>query len=258
MAPYLRGIREGVRGWRIQPGSRMAVSLIVSALMVLAACGSQAAEVPASSAAAASEPVTEQVATPEPSPTDTPTTPPTPAASPTEEVQEFSGEGDDVVNVELQGGLVFFDLSHSGSSNLVMWLRGESDDLLVNQIGQYTGTTARGVDDGQYVVAVEADGEWSLTIREPREQASVDVPTSSSGTGDGVTAFVSLDGLHTIKASHSGDSNFTIWLYGEDGKRLDLVVNEIGDYEGTNSVRVSEGVYLLIVTADGDWSVEIS
>ena len=68
MAPYLRGIREGVRGWRIQPGSRMAVSLIVSALMALAACGSQAAEVPASSAAAASEPVTEQVATPEPSP----------------------------------------------------------------------------------------------------------------------------------------------------------------------------------------------
>ena len=49
------------------------------------------------------------------------------------------------------------------------------------------------------------------------------------------------------------------------GKDMDLVVNEIDEYQGSNAIRVqknaiiglSPGVHVVVVTADGEWKVDI-
>jgi hypothetical protein len=181
---------------------------------------------------------------------------PDPAPAPSERTKTFSGRGDAVITITLLEGLTLIDASHRGSSNFVVWLRGSSDDLLVNEIGRYTGTRAAGVGGGTFLLDVEADGAWDLVVREPRNQ-----PPSAervfSGASSGMIDFLALDGLHTIAASHRGRSNFVVWLYDESGNQLDLIVNEIGAYEGTNAVRVSDGIYLLVVEADGAWGVRV-
>jgi hypothetical protein len=59
--------------------------------------------------------------------------------------------------------------------------------------------------------------------------------------------------------SHTGESNFAIWLFDENGNHVDLLVNEIGNYSGSTAVRIpKKGVYLLDITADGSWSVSVN
>ncbi len=51
----------------------------------------------------------------------------------------------------------------------------------------------------------------------------------------------------------SGSSNFAVLLNGSD-----LMVNEIGAYQGSQRYSLStDGYYGLVITADGKWSVKI-
>ena len=50
--------------------------------------------------------------------------------------------------------------------------------------------------------------------------------------------------------THNGDSNFSVWAW---GTTRDLLVNEIGAYDGT--VLVESGLFIWDVSADGDWTV---
>lgn len=53
-------------------------------------------------------------------------------------------------------------LSHDGESNFAVWTYGSSTDLVVNEIGAYTGTVRWAA--GPTVVAVSADGAWSIAV----------------------------------------------------------------------------------------------
>jgi hypothetical protein len=157
--------------------------------------------------------------------------------------------------VTLQAGVALFDFTHNGSRNFIVWLRGASDDLLVNKIGGYRGTTMSGVLAGEFLLDIKADGAWTLTLREPRDQVPVGVPHTATGTGDAVSSFISLDGLYIVTANYTGSRNFIVWLYDADGQRIDLVFNKIGAYSGVNTIRVNSGSYILVVKSSGDWTI---
>lgn len=75
---------------------------------------------------------------------------------------KLSGKGNDVVFAKLQSKLTRFTSKHTGESNFVVRL---NDSGLVNEIGNYSGSTAEKIDtDGIYVFSVEADGQWSIDI----------------------------------------------------------------------------------------------
>lgn len=75
---------------------------------------------------------------------------------------KLSGKGNDVVFARLQGKLTRFTSKHTGESNFIVRL---NDSPLVNEIGNYSGSTAEKIDtDGIYVFSVEADGQWSIDI----------------------------------------------------------------------------------------------
>ncbi|QUL57330.1 hypothetical protein KDC22_13170 [Paenibacillus tritici] len=76
---------------------------------------------------------------------------------------KLSGKGNDVVFAKLQSKLTRFTSKHVGKSNFAVKVNDSL--LLVNEVGNYSGSTAEAIDsEGTYVFAVEADGQWSINI----------------------------------------------------------------------------------------------
>jgi len=167
--------------------------------------------------------------------------------------RRYTGEGDDVIKLPAgaKAGIVL--ASHRGDSNFVILSstsNGDYGELLVNEIGDYSGTTAFGLDSWDRgkskFLEITADGPWEIRIR-PLTRAST---LPSSGRGDGVFQYKTTS-TATRAISHSGDSNFVIQNY--RGSSSDLVVNEIGDYSGRK--RFGAGPSIVVVNADGTWRI---
>ena len=70
--------------------------------------------------------------------------------------------------------------------------------------------------------------------------------------------FKLMTGLYIAKVSHTGSGLCTIWLLHSDGTKDELITNEIGYIVESKALRVDEnGYYLLNVSADGDWTVNM-
>lgn len=184
--------------------------------------------------------------------------PPAPAVDPyTERFGTFatvteSGTGDSVIKLPGEAALV--TATHKGSSNFVIETLDASNqmhDLLVNEIGSYSGVVSYGLQtDGATMLKITADGAWSIQIA---PIATAPVATSPlSGTGDAVYKY---EGSAAVAAvTHSGASNFV--LQQTDGTWPNLLINEIGTYQG--SVPLLSGPSLLLITADGAWTIATS
>jgi hypothetical protein len=86
------------------------------------------------------------------------------------------------------------------------------------------------------------------------------MPIITSGFGDTLTTSVPLtSGLAVFTLSHDGSSNFAIWFHEEStGERLDLLVNEIGPFNGRIAIEIPvDSTYLYDVTANGNWAIEV-
>jgi hypothetical protein len=89
--------------------------------------------------------------------------------------------------------------------------------------------------------------------------SSVIDATHLSGYGNDVRWYNTTEtGQKTFSMHHSGDSNFAITLKDADGKYISLLANEIGEYSGKKSERLTAGEYYLEITADGEWTIGIT
>jgi hypothetical protein len=176
----------------------------------------------------------------------------------------------------LSEGIAIFHMTHNGSSNFAIWLLNESGqrvDLLVNEIGPFDGRKAVGVIDphgdtspGNHLLDIEADGSWSVTIEQPRVTSAPPPPQTFSGRGPDVPPPFMLEmGVARFEMTHDGSSNFAVWLLDREGGRVDLLVNEIGPFQGSTAVGVtadgfdaSPGVHYLDIEADGSWTVSVT
>lgn len=92
---------------------------------------------------------------------------------------------------------------------------------------------------------------------EPAGETSPQAPASDAlvyqGAGQSVIN-VSLPFDRTrITLTHNGSRNFIVWAYFPDNDR-DLLVNEIGPYQGVRSI-MGAGDVMLEIKADGEWSI---
>lgn len=141
-------------------------------------------------------------------------------------------------------------LTHNGSGNFIVTVYyGNEDELLVNEIGRYKGTTLI-VSEDPVTFDIEADGSWTGKI----EGVGKSYNASFSGTGDGVSGFFIPPKQEAWEISHNGDSNFAVWAHCVGGS--DLIVNEIGSFSGSTIIRFEKGPCLWEVNADGSWSLE--
>lgn len=153
-----------------------------------------------------------------------------------------------------------FQLTHNGRSHFGVWLKdskGQDVELLANEIGSFNGSKAVGVSTGEYILDVSADGNWTVNITQPRQSSASDT-RSFSGTGQAATSLFHLgDGLVKFKLTHSGESHFGVWLKDKNGEDVELLANEIGTFDGSKAVGVSDDQYILDVSADGPWAITI-
>lgn len=182
------------------------------------------------------------------------------AEEPGPESYTFSGTGASVEQgVDLEGGLTVVDATHTGgSSNFQVSLVNDSefDDNFVNAIGEYDGASADLIDADEYMLDVEADGDWEVEIRQPRAASGDALPQSFSVDGPVVVGPFEFSGTHLATGSHSGESNFQATVYPAEGMFGENIFNEIGEYEGETTLNF-DGVGWVDVMADGQWEIEM-
>jgi len=211
-----------------------------------------------------------QAASPEqstPEPTSEPTPEPTETATPTPVPEpdpvEFSGQGQSVTDgFHVEGGFTVFEMEHSGRSNfqveLVHGRTGDTVEYLANEIGSWQARYPMYVESGGYVLDVNADGPWSITVRQPRlsEDDVVSFPISAAGRYPDYIGPIHFQGLVRIGADYNGDSNFAAWVLGTAGGEAELLFNEIGAFEGETTFG-ADGYGWIRVEATGPWGLAV-
>jgi len=179
-------------------------------------------------------------------------------ATPSFKAINLTGKRSKVVRFSIpEGAIGIVAISEKGTSNFVVESldsHGDTNALLVNEIGNYSGTLLLDAEAGVHSVAfkIESNGTWTLTVKPVTSARRWDPALPLTGKGDDVVAVApSANGLTIVTLKHSGSSNFAILAYRSDGS--DLLVNEIGKYSGETTL--ADGTFLLEVTADGAWSV---
>jgi hypothetical protein len=168
----------------------------------------------------------------------------------------------------LEGGLAIFLLTHQGGGHFSGTLldqngqrAGGTDSLLVNVVGPFDGSKALQTKAGQHLIDIFADGPWTITVEQPRP-SSAPQTTSFQGNSQAATDFFELsEGLKRFQMTHQGSGHFGVTLLNKDGSRIgmkSLLANEVGPFDGSKAARIRRNdLYLLQVSADGPWTVQI-
>lgn len=175
------------------------------------------------------------------------------------ETQSFSGSGQEVrQGISIQGGLTVVRATHSGESNFQVSLANDSEfnDNFINVIGDFDGAQADLIEEGEYILEVNADGNWEIDLEQPRSGQGESLPTSFSGSGPDVVGPVQFGGTGVATGEHDGESNFQVQIYPMTGSFGEVVFNEIGSFEGETTYSF-DTIGWVDINADGNWSVEL-
>jgi len=216
--------------------------------VMVGACADPADEPTGESASGQQESTTTSEA-----PTTTTTAPPTTTTTIPQPVV-YEGTGTQVIEIQLPnaGEAAAATITHTGGGNFAIWeldANLEQVDLAVNTIGDYSGTVALNLagDSTTSSLEITAGGAWRVEVKSLLSLRQFD--SGISGTGDDVLLYAGES--HVVALSHQGQSNFAIWFHGENDS--DLMANEIGTYNAT--VPLNAGPAVLVITADGPWSI---
>jgi hypothetical protein len=186
---------------------------------------------------------------------------PTAAPTPIADIP-LSGQGQTATQAfPVVGGLTLFNAHCACGGNFAVTLldsNGKDVDIPINVIGAYTGSVAEGLGAGNYILKVDADAAWTITVSQPRHVSAARLPQTYSGHGQLVKGPFSSSGGVRLVAQHKGTSNFSVEVRGDDGQPEDIPINEIGNYNGSTIAQLSGGSHWLGVNADGDWTITVS
>lgn len=163
-----------------------------------------------------------------------------------------NGTGDYVAQGLQVTNYACLSITHNGSSNFTIKSYNNDkggSDLLVNEIGNYSGTVLI-AESGNYDIEIHADGNWQINA------FKIDNTDGAyfSGHGDAVTSVFLADGYNWKITNNNADSNFVVRIYYPETGERDLLINEIGNYTGiVRSDR--KGSVFFEITSNGDWSI---
>ncbi|MCT4782718.1 MULTISPECIES: hypothetical protein [Exiguobacterium] len=160
--------------------------------------------------------------------------------------------------ISLKEGFAVVESTYDGSGNFAVVLQdaqGNMLDLLVNEIGSYKGKSFIWIKETEdYYLNINGNqGNWDIKIMQYRPLEIETLPGILEGNGDDVIFFEINQGSYQIAFTHNGDSNFAVTV-----NAIDLLVNEIGNYEGSQRYSFEDtSVYVFVVKADGDWTITV-
>ena len=179
-------------------------------------------------------------------------------------VGTFSGHGSTTTAFfHLDAGLIIATYSHTGQHNFIVHAvdsTGQDEVFLVNEIGSVSGSTSDHAEfTGNYLLSIQADGDWTITIDQPHPSSAPPAPQNYSGHGQNVSSFVQLaSGLITVRGTHTGQRNFIVHLVDLNGEVEEFIFNESGAFNGSKAFTLSNaGIYFVDVQADGDWTISV-
>gem|GEM_PF-568130 len=188
---------------------------------------------------------------------------PAPSSAPSAP-QSYAGQGQEFSPFfTLGSGLTTFHMEHDGSANFIVWLLDDQGDrvaLPVNEIGSFDGSKAIGIDSpGIHLLDIQGDGNWTITVEQPTPSPAPSPPQTYTGYGQEFSPFFTLgSGLTTFHMEHDGSANFIVWLLDDQGDWVELLVNEIGSFDGSKAIGIdSPGIHLLDIQADGSWTITV-
>lgn len=163
---------------------------------------------------------------------------------------------------DLLEGVSIFEMQNTGSGHFGIWLlddMGENVELLVNEIGPFDGSKIVHINrQGDYLLDVSAEGNWEVTITQPRPTVAPETTYFSGRDQQYAGPFFLDSGLTRFTLHNTGSGHFGIWLLDSMGNYIDLLVNEIGPFDGSKAVGISrEGIYYLDISAQGNWEIII-
>lgn len=164
-----------------------------------------------------------------------------------------NGTGDYVAQGLIVEHYGVLSISHDGSRYFSVKAHNNDTgdyELLVNEIGPYNGTVLI-PEGGNYDIEISSDGNWSINAF----AIGITDGSSFNGHGDSVTN-VFLTTNHNWKiTNNNSEAYFSVKAhYTENEGDYDLLVNEIGNYNGV--VRSDDsGSMFFEITSDGDWSI---
>lgn len=141
--------------------------------------------------------------------------------------------------------------------------------LIINAFDGGDSDTAADAPQEAPAVVEEAEEEVGTSPEpadEPAEEpepepapSAVFEPIVLEGSGDDIIDVpVITDSIIVATFTHQGSSNFAVVSYNQAGDRISLLVNEIGNHQGTVPFNFSEAPAELEITASGPWSVTLS
>lgn len=186
---------------------------------------------------------------------------PTPTPTPIPEIA-LSGRGQTATQAfpVVGGGLTIFKAHCGCAGNFNVEIddsNGQMKDIPINVIGAYTGSVAEGLDAGSYILKIGADAAWTVTVSQPRHTPAARLPQTYTAHGQQVVGPFSSSAVR-MAAQNKGSSNFAVEVWGDDGSREDIPINEIGNYNGSTLSSLSGGSHWLGVDSDGDWTITVS
>jgi hypothetical protein len=190
------------------------------------------------------------------------TTSTTSAPTTTEALPEFpsvSGSGPDTVAFVVPDDLgAAVEVTHDGTAPFVVRaLDADGDEIavLVERVGEYTGTVGVNLDsEDEPVASLEfiADGDWSA---EATYVGDLD-PATLGGASGGSDTVLRLDpatgGDEQFAFSHDGEREFLVIAYSADGSAAG-VINEFGEFAGPGVIPA--GTAVVTIQGDGNWTI---
>ncbi len=175
----------------------------------------------------------------------------------------LSGSGQEASDIfELIEGVSIFELENTGTGHFGIWLMddmGNKVELLVNEIGPFDGSKIVRIDRAsEYILDVSAEGSWKVTIKQPRPTTAPETKSFSGRDQQYAGPFYLDSGLTKFKLKNTGSGHFGIWLLDSEGNKVELLVNEIGPFDGSKAVGLSiSGIYYFDISAQGNWEISI-
>ncbi len=210
------------------------------------------------------------------------TTTTTLAPAPTPDPVTFSGSGKEVVEFDdtlvqyLSDNIAVFHFSISGSGNNVVWALDaafDETDLLVNTIGDQSGTRWLALQNNPVALEVDAGGAWELTISRATKLTPVsvaddfwvtvvDTTDTYAGAltevidGKGPDALFLQTQAHVVDITADGDGNIVMWGYSAIDGSSELLMNEIDTFDGSSVLPdCSQGC---LIDVDGDYTYTLT
>jgi hypothetical protein len=169
----------------------------------------------------------------------------------------LKGRGDKVARFDTpEEAAALAEFRYDGKSNFIVTSvaeDGSRNALLVNEIGRYRGTVLFDTSEHSVAFRVETTGPWAATVKPVSAARRWDASERLTGEGDDVVLITPpTSGLKTSRLRSRGESNLIVLVYTLSGGR-ELLVNEIGDYDG--EVLLPADSFLMTVEAHGSrWS----